>query len=115
MNAIVSKILLFLAFGGPYYQRVSDGQHVHELYRNHHDVVLGGYQQRSKNAWFEAQCANQMAIALPDEPDARRWVETCPDPAEAPKPAAQPTLQHRVIMIELGYRSVDGPFQGFSK
>lgn len=112
MTAVLSKILLFLAFGGSYYQRVRDGQHVHEVYRNRRDVVIGGYVQRARGDLFAAQCAGQFVVAVPTEKLARRYVETCPDPV-APA-AATPVPSSRTFVIDLGYIS-DGPVRGFSK
>jgi hypothetical protein len=103
-----TKVLMLVLLGTGYFTRVRDGNRVHELYRDKHGRVVGGYEQRAKNQWFAAQCIGQLATVELSEKQARQYVEACPAAAIAPKP-------RHTFVVDLGFVLVDGPIAGFSK
>lgn len=72
------KALLLTAFlGTGYYQIVHDGNHVHEVYRDQHDKVVGHYVQQVKGGPFEVACDSGVVVSVNTEKQARRVVEAC--------------------------------------
>lgn len=76
----MTHFLVLVLFGTGYWQVAPrQGNRVHMVYRSQHDKVLGGYFQKSRGDFFEAQCLGGTPAFVANEKQARRLIEACPE------------------------------------
>lgn len=75
---MLKHFLVTLVLGTGYGQLVHDGTHLHVVFRNRHDKVVGGYSQLQRHDPFVAQCNGRQAVVRYSLKQAEAFVEACP-------------------------------------